>query len=240
MDMTDDNSLLSRFIEHTNYAPNQEITVTVYGEAYGGKCQKMSHVYGPLNFIAFEVKIDDNWLDVPSAEKFVKDLGLTFVPYERITTDLQAIDYERDRPSIVAINNGMGDNHIREGVVLRPLEELTRNNEHRIMCKHKRDEFMETKTPRKVDPEKLQMLSDAKAVAEEWVVPMRLTHVLDKIEDVDITKMKEIITAMILDVKVESEGEVEWSQAVAKAIGSRTAQMYKERLNENLYGSHRS
>src|SRR6185295_5043867 len=44
--------------------------VTVYGEAYGGKCQGMSHTYGTdLRFIAFDVQIDEHWLAVPKMDK---------------------------------------------------------------------------------------------------------------------------------------------------------------------------
>ena len=232
-----DDKLFDKFREIVDYSLRQEISVTVYGEVYGGKCQKMSKVYGPLNFIAFEVKIGDTWLNVPDAEEFVLKLGLTFVPYERIPCTLEAIDRERDRPSVVAQWNGMGDNHIREGVVLRPLEEMTKNNGQRIMCKHKRDEFMETRTPRKVDPTKLKVLSEAKEVANEWATNRRLEHVLDKIEEPDITKMGEILKAMVEDIRAESTGEIEWSREVSKAICSKTAVMYKERLNENLINS---
>ena len=72
--------------------------VTVYGEVYGGRCQAMSHTYGKtLKFIAFDVHMDEKcWLDVPKAEGFVKSLGLEFVHYVKVSTDLAALDAERD------------------------------------------------------------------------------------------------------------------------------------------------
>lgn len=64
---------------------------------------------------------------------------------------------------------------------------------------------METSKPRKVQsPEKLEVLAEAKAVAEEWVTLMRLSHVLDKIDNPCMGKMREIIIAMVEDIKVES------------------------------------
>lgn len=200
------------------------LNVTVYGEVYGGKLQGMSATYGKeLKFVAFDVKIDDRWLSAPQAEEFVLDLGLEFVDYVSIPTNMVDINAQRDRPSTQAIRNGMGDDKMREGVVLRPLIEITKNNGKRIMCKHKRDEFMETKTPRKVDPEKLKILADAQEVANEWVTKTRIVHVLNKIEDPCMEKMREIIAAMLEDVKREGEGEIEWSQPVSKAIGKATA-----------------
>lgn len=54
-------TLAQKYLE---LAINQKMII--YGEAYGGKQQSMSATYGKdLKFIAFEVKIDDNWLSVP-------------------------------------------------------------------------------------------------------------------------------------------------------------------------------
>ena len=66
-------------------------TIVVYGEAYGGKQQSMGHTYGPnLKFIVFDVRVGDVWLNVPNAEDVAKKLGLEFVHYVRIPTDLAA------------------------------------------------------------------------------------------------------------------------------------------------------
>lgn len=210
--------------------------MTVYGESYGGKEQGMSETYGKVaKFIAFDVQIGDCWLDVPKAEGIVKALGLEFVHYKRVTTDLAALDAERDADSEQAIRNGVGPGKKREGVVLRPLIELTKNNGARIICKHKRDEFRETKTPRPVvDPAKMQVLADAEAVANEWITPMRLEHVLDKLPGHCIERMRDIIAAMIEDVLREGKGEIVESEAVKKAIGKKAAVAYKEYLNAKL------
>lgn len=210
--------------------------VTVYGEAYGGKEQGMSATYGKeLKFIVFDVQIGDCWLNVPKAEGFAISLGLEFVHFKRISTDLEAIDAERDADSWQAIRNGVGEGKKREGVVLRPIIELTRNNGSRLMSKHKRDEFKETKSPRSVvDPAKMKILEDATAIAEEWVTPMRLQHVLDKLPGHSIEKMREVIAAMTEDVLREGEGEIVVNDVVKKAIGKRTALEYKQYLNGKL------
>ena len=102
--------------------------VTIYGEAYGGKLQGMSKTYGKdLRFVAFDVKIGDNWLEVPNAESLVRGLGLDFVHYTRTLTDLPALDALRDAPSEQARRLGLEDQKA-EGVVLRPLMELVKKN----------------------------------------------------------------------------------------------------------------
>ena len=77
--------------------------VIIYGEAYGGKCQGMSETYGKeLRFIAFEVQIGDTWLNVENAAEVVQKLGLEFVHYVKIPTTIEAIDEQRDAPSVQA------------------------------------------------------------------------------------------------------------------------------------------
>ena len=211
--------------------------VTIYGEAYGGKIQKMSETYGKdVRFVAFDVKVGDNFLDVPDAEEVSAMFGVEFVSYNKISTDMSAIDAERDSDSVQAIRNGIGAGKAREGVVLRPLHEVKKKNGNRIIAKHKNDEFSETKTPRKVDEKELEVMRNANMIAEEWVTHMRLSHVLQSFpEDVGIEKTGDIIRAMLSDVEREAEGEVEMSKEARKAIGSRTAQMFKARLVEHLY-----
>jgi hypothetical protein len=211
-------------------------TLRIHGEAYGGKQQGMSATYGPvLKFIAFDVKIGDSWLDVPNAHQVAQKLGLEFVDYVKVSTDLAVLDAERDRDSVQAIRNGMGAGKLREGVVLRPLIEVVKNNGERIFCKHKRDEFRETKSPRPIiDPNELEVISNAERAADEWVTAMRLEHVLDKIPDHSIEKMSDIIRAMQDDIRIEGEGEIVWSQLLQKMIGKKTVVLYKNRGLDKL------
>jgi len=141
----------------------------------------------------------------------------------------------RDMPSVQAIRNGCGDDKKREGIVCRPLVEMRLNNDDRVICKYKPDEQMENKTKREVSPEQLQVLEDAKAIAEEWVVPLRLEHVLQKFPaDVNMESMGDIIKAMIEDVYREGRDEIVESKAVEKAIGKMTVQLFKRKLQNQL------
>jgi hypothetical protein len=214
------------------------LDVTVYGEAYGGKQQAQSWRYGKdLRFAAFEVKVGDSWLSVPNAADVVVKLGLEFVHYKKITTDLASVDAERDAPSEQAKRNGVEGDQPREGVVLRPLEEMIKGNGARIIAKHKRDEERETKTTREVNPEKVEVLRQAQAIADEWVTPTRLRHVIDKLGTVGMENTPDVIRAMIEDVTREAAGEIEDSKDARKAIGSATAKMFKAHIQEKLYSS---
>jgi len=204
--------------------------IIIYGEAYGGKQQGMRDTYGDkLKFVVFDVKINDCWLNVIKAERIAKELGLEFVWYSKTSTDIEELDKFKNQDSMQAIRNGQGEGKKAEGIIIRPLMELTRNNGERIIVKHKRDDFRETKTKRRVlDPSELKVIEKAEEVAEEWVTLMRLNHVLDKIENHSIEKMKDILIAMCEDIKREGVGEIIWSKEVQKAISKKTALFYKK------------
>lgn len=209
----------------------------VYGEAYGGKCQAMSDTYGKaLKFIVFDVKINELWLSVPQAADFAKTLSLEFVHYNEVSTDLEEINRERDADSQQAIRNGMGTGKKREGVVLRPLIELRMNNDERLIVKHKGDEFRETATPRPViNPDKLAVLTEATRIAEEWVTPGRLQHIMGR-GDIKVIpeNTPQIIKLMLGDVLREGESEFVNTQEVRKAIGKETAKLWHQTCKNTL------
>jgi len=212
--------------------------LTIYGEAYGGKQQGMSATYGKeLRFIAFDVKIGDWWLNVPNAHRLVESLGLEFVAYEKVPATVECLDAERDYPSIQARRNGISDSKIREGIIIRPLEEMLTNGDKRVIAKHKADAFKETAKPRPVlSPEKLQILENANAIADEWVTLMRLHHILGKRENPQVKQTGEIISEMIEDVKREAAGEIVWNNDVRKAIAKATSRLLNAYFQSALRG----
>jgi hypothetical protein len=229
--------------------------MTVFGEAYGGRQQGMKDTYGPvLKFVAFDVLMSDNrdpnaepgskiWLGVESATRMVERLGLEFVAWNLVDTDLASLDRERDLPSRQAVRNGITEPRIAEGVVLRPPIEVRTNNGGRLIAKHKRPEFSErsSKKDTQVTPEKLAILSKAEEIATEWVTTTRLEHVLDKIQAQKqrppmMEDTREVIDAMVEDVTREAKGEIVESKEAIKAISSTTAKLFakvqRKRLEE--------
>jgi len=209
-------------------------SLIVYGEAYGGKCQGMSKTYGPdLKFVAFDVKRDGVWFTVPDAATMCIMLGLEFVHYVRCSTAIEVLDAERDRPSTQSVRNGIAGPCISEGIVIRPLVEGTDIHGDRIIAKHKRAEFCERKSvPKVADPERQEVLTQARDIADEWVTEMRLTHVLDKIGNpTTFEAIPAVIIAMIEDVTREARGEIVDNKDVRKAIGATTVKLYKQRLS---------
>lgn len=212
-----------------------DMPVVVYGEYYGGSMQRMSATYGPVaKFVAFDVKIGDVWLPVPAMAEVCAAMGIEVVDWRRVPATVEAVNAERDRDSVQAIRNGMGPGKVREGIVIRPLIESVDKFGNRIMAKHKRPEFSERGTVPEVDPAKLQVLTDAKAIADEWVVPMRLEHVLQRFpgEVLTVKDTRRVIDAMIEDVRRESSGEVVWSSEVGAAIARKCAALFSASIKQ--------
>lgn len=210
--------------------------VTVFGEAYGGKMQGMKDTYGPkLLFIAFDVKIGDNFLSVPDMDNVATALGFEVVPYEKVSTDTEAVNAVRDKPSRVAERRGCGTDKTSEGVVLRPPIECAFGGE-RICAKHKTAGFEERRKTPKVSRDKLEVLSEASAIADEWVTDMRLTHVLDKLQPdgkvLELRDIPAITNAMVADVYTEAAGEIVESKDVERAIKTKAASLFKRRVME--------
>lgn len=216
---------LRGMLSPTAAAETKGAKIIIYGEAYGGKMQKMMDTYGTtLKFIAFDVKVGDCWLPVLAAVALVEALGLEFVPFRKIPSTIEALNRERDADSEVAVRNGMGLGKLREGVVIRPvsdpsggtLEPLNKFGE-RIIYKHKRAEFSEHKSPKELgsathDGKQLELgaISGTKKlveIADDWVTVMRLEHVLDKLSSQAKDEGKE-------EKKVFPDQGPSWSQVI--------------------------
>lgn len=213
--------------------------MTVYGEACGGKCQKMSHAYGPnLRFVAFDVLADGQWQAPVFAHGFAMGTSLEFVPWWQMKPTMANLDGARDMPSQFAMRSGYGV-HNAEGIVIRPLYERVNHRGERVIAKHKRAEFCETKSKREtsVDPEKHRRMLEAEAIATEWVTEMRIAHVADRAipgQDPLPEHLGKLIPAMQEDVRVEAGDEIVWNKDVERAVGTHTAVMVKAIARKRL------
>ena len=231
-----------------------ESRLTIYGEVYGGRCQKMSDTYGPvLRFVAFELMFTtqgdrERWYNVPDAEQIVKALGLDFVSYNLVDATIEEMDKQRDLPSEQAFKNGMAKREDpstwkkREGVVIRPPMELYDFQGGRFLAKHKSEEFAEREhTPKLQDPEATMAIADGKKIAQEFVTPMRLQHILDRakvelnIEPNETKYIPDLIRLMIEDVGREAAGEIVMTKQATKWIGNRTAELFRQHLQDSLH-----
>lgn len=88
---------------------------------------------------------------------------------------------------------------------------------------------------REVNPDRAIAQRNAEETAEEWVTPMRLIHVLDKLpQGISIESTREVIKAMMEDVYREGSDEVKESKENNAAIGKKAAKIFREYLNSKI------
>ena len=111
--------------------------VCLYGEGYGARIQKGGGNYIPngCDFILFDIKIGEWWLDRIAITDIAAKLNLKIVPL---------IDFMTLAEAITATQNGIQSrlcNGFMEGLVLKPMYELHNRKGNRILTKIKHKDF---------------------------------------------------------------------------------------------------
>ena len=110
--------------------------VCLYGEGYGARIQKGGGNYrADQDFILFDVKIGDWWLQRGDVEDVAGQLGLDVVPIIGCGTLAEMVEKARE-----GFHSVWGDFQA-EGVVARPTTELKTRSGHRIITKIKCKDF---------------------------------------------------------------------------------------------------
>jgi len=114
-----------------------EISMTLYGEGYGAKIQKGGGNYKAdgVDFVLFDVLIDDVWLERPNVEDIALKLGVDIVPIVAEGTLHDAIILTSK-----GFNSAWGE-FVAEGLVLRPQVEILTRRGQRIITKIKHKDF---------------------------------------------------------------------------------------------------
>lgn len=108
----------------------------LYGEGYGARIQKGGGNYRPdQDFVLFDVKVGDWWLQRESIEETALNFGLDIVPIIGRGTLNEMIEMAR-----VGFNSTWGS-FPSEGIVARPTVELKTRNGSRIITKIKHKDF---------------------------------------------------------------------------------------------------
>lgn len=113
--------------------------VCLYGEGYGKKIQKGGN-YLPdrADFILFDVKVGDWWLNRAANEDVARKLGIGVVPIMGIWKLEQAIEFvKKGFKSTIADNK----DYIAEGLIMKPVTELFNRKGERVISKIKHKDF---------------------------------------------------------------------------------------------------
>ena len=109
--------------------------VILFGEGFGEKIQKGGGLYGPVDFILFDVFIGGMWLKREDVESIASVFGIKVVPIIGIGPLPLAVDTIRRHPI-----SRLRDAEL-EGIVCRPAFELQDRRGNRIIVKIKCRDF---------------------------------------------------------------------------------------------------
>ena len=114
-----------------------ETPMCIYGEGYGVKIQKGGkYIEDDVDFCAFDVMINNTWLDRVHVHEIAQNLGVIYAPEIGKTTLKEAV------AMVIAqqLKSAWGD-FIPEGIVARPTIELQNKIGRRVICKIKHEDF---------------------------------------------------------------------------------------------------
>ncbi len=122
------------FIEQFGSEPTE---VCLYGEGYGSKIQAAGKLYKPEghDFVLFDVKIGEWWLQRKDIEEIAAKFGIQVVPIIGQGTLADAVNLTRH-----GMKSEWGD-FLSEGIVARPATELLSRSGERIITKIKHRDF---------------------------------------------------------------------------------------------------
>ena len=109
--------------------------VILFGEGIGEKIQKGGGLYGPADFVLFDVYIGGYWLNRDAVEHFAEVFGIRCVPILLVGTLKEGVDFVKTHPMSPFKND------VAEGIVGRPMVQMFSRTGERIMVKIKCRDF---------------------------------------------------------------------------------------------------
>lgn len=134
-------------VQHLHNSGDGDNEVILYGEIYGRTRggHKSLH-YGrqnSLNFVAFDIKLNGDYIDYPDFEKLCKEFEVPRVPLvASMTFSINKAKLLSTGDSLLALKNGMEEPHMREGVVIKPIKERRDPAFGRVVVKFLNDDYV--------------------------------------------------------------------------------------------------
>lgn len=122
------------------FEDNKDCHITLYGEGYGRKIQSNGarYLYNDVNFILFDIKIDNWWLNREDVDIIARKLGIEVVPIVGYMSIAEACRFvQTGFKSLIAQDETLN----AEGLVLKTPSNLLMRNGERIVLKVKEGDF---------------------------------------------------------------------------------------------------
>jgi len=122
---------------------DENIQVCLYGEGYGARIQKGGGKYIPdgVDFILFDVKINEWWLERKNVEDVGQKLGIGIVPIVGEGTLIDLVGYGKLGFISKWDKSESQQEFMAEGVVAKPKVDLWNRKGNRIITKIKHKDF---------------------------------------------------------------------------------------------------
>lgn len=232
------------FLTKGNGAP-----VTIYGEIFGSSIQRGVRYLpqehdGEVEFRAFDVKVEDTFLDYANFEAFCISSGLPKTPVVyRGPPLLEKLNACLEIGTFVGWLEGLDEPlDIAEGVVIKPTREMKNSRGDRLIAKHKSEGFSE-RNPGKRPATQDRWPNLALAIAGQYVTRGRILNAIEKCAEggiivTDMSAMKYLPSVVYNDVATDVVGDDAYPNGDEKALRSavvrQTGIELKKILNERM------
>jgi len=154
-------NLLTTTIEDPKYKVKNNITLydEIYGKVRGGHKSLHYGKQNSLNLAAFDIKIDGNYVDYDHFKSLCDEFNVPTVPIVAITEfSIEKMKELSRGKSILAAKNGV--DHMREGIVIRPLKERRDRIGNRVILKMLNDDYLILKNKREAKGEEVDFTDE--------------------------------------------------------------------------------
>ena len=115
----------------------ESLGICLYGEGFGAGIQSGGYYQQNKDFILFDVKIGDLWLERPNIEDVANKLDCRIVPVVGTGSLSEAVEFARTGYKSTIANEA----HVAEGLIMKPTTELINRRGERVISKIKFKDF---------------------------------------------------------------------------------------------------
>jgi len=235
--------------------------IAVFGELYGGiyphpdvpafpnakKVQKGVYYCPHNDFMVYDIKVDDQFIDFIDMQMYCEQVGLRFVRAEFVGKFKECLEYKNDFLSGIYKEYDLPpiDDNICEGIVIRPNKSQFVFTNSRVMLKSKNDRFKE-KASEKKPRVKVELVGISKDIADgmfSMVTKNRYDAIVSKIGEVKISDFGKLQGLMMKDIHEEVLKDIDMAndflslekterKLIQKIVGSEVANLIRKELIE--------
>lgn len=202
-------------------------TIDIFGEVFGGsylhpdvspaknasKVQKGVFYTPDNNFLAFDIRVDGEYVDVLKFQALCALLEVPYIPISTFTGNVyEAVEFcesIKETPSNIyqLYNLPMIEDNIREGVVLKPLVTARTGNGARVIIKVKGEKFSEKSREAKpiIQKELPEHMQEALNKLSVYATENRLNNVISHMGEVTIKDFGSVIGEFLQDIYADFE-----------------------------------